>query len=221
MIQRSDCDTAGWRNTNGFPVRTKNIKSESGHWHFWSMLFRNLQPHGEKSHMSFLLPNNCVRQYPFVGDAPSCSQRPMVFPASLQSGVEACPRNADKFVLACVRLWKNSAGQDKKMALRKENWSYFCTTQNRNTVCTAHRLLWLLSIPAVTSAGLYGHFHLSLQLQAEGRQHPFYLKTMLVRQDKCIFNLQVSRVLSRAILISTRSEKQLIIPDSACGLLVH
>lgn len=114
MIQRSDCDTAGWRNTNGFPVRTKNVKSESGHWHFWSMLFRNLQPHGEKSHMSFLLPNNCVRQYPFVGDAPSCSQRPMVFPASLQSGVEACPRNADKLVLACVRLWKNVLGRTRR-----------------------------------------------------------------------------------------------------------
>lgn len=122
---------------------------------------------------------------------------------------------------ACVRLWKNSAGQDKTTALRKENGSYFCTAQNRNTARTAHRLLWLPSIPAVTSAGLYVHSHLSLQLQAEGRQHPFYHKTMPVRQDKCIFNLQVSRVLSRAILISTGPEKQLIIPDSACGLLVH
>lgn len=75
---------------------------------------------------------------------------------------------------ACVRLWKNSAGQDKKTALRKENGSYFCTAQNRNTACTAHHLLWLPSIPAVTSAGLYVHFHLSLQLQAEGRQRSFY-----------------------------------------------
>lgn len=141
-------------------------------------------------------------------------------PASLQSEGEACPRNANKFVLAGVRFWKNSAGQDKP-ALRKENGSYFCTIQNRNTVCTAHRLLWLPSIPAVTIAGLDVHFNLPLQLQAEGRQHPFYHKTVLVRQDKCIFNLQVSRVLSRAILISTGSEKQLIIPDSACGLLVH
>lgn len=221
MIQRGECDAAEWRNTNGFPVRTKNLKFESGHWHFWSMLFKHLQPHGEKSHMSSLHQNNCVRHYPFVGDAPNCSQRPMVSPASLYSEVEACPRNATKFVQACVRLWKNSAGQDKATALRKENGSYFCTTQNRNTARTAHRLPWLPSIPAVTSAELYVLFHLSLQLQAEGRQHPFYHKTMLLRQDKCIFNLQVSRVLSRAILISTGSEKQIIIPDSACGLLVH
>lgn len=135
--------------------------------------------------------------------------------------MEACLSNANKFMEACVRLWKNSAGQDKKTALRKENGSYFCTAQNRNTACTAHHLLWLPSIPAVTSAGLYVHFHLSLQLQAEGRQRSFYHKTMLVRQDKCIFNLQVSRILSRAILISTGHEKQLIIPDSACRLLVH
>lgn len=145
----------------------------------------------------------------------------MVSPASLYSEVESCPRNANKFLQACVRLWKNRAGWDKMTVLRKENGSYFCTARNRNTACTAHRLLWLPSIPAVTSAELYVPFHLSLQLQAEGRQHPFYCKTMLVRQDKCIFNLQVSRVLSRAILIPTGSEKQIIIPDSACGLLVH
>lgn len=118
-----------------------------------------------------------------------------------------------------VRLWKNSSGQDKKTVLwkKKKKGSCFYTAQNSNMACRAHSLLWFPSIPAVTSSGLYMQFHLFLssRLRANSTHSTtwpcFFAKTSVLSICKL-----ANWVLSRAILISTGSKKQLITPDSAC-----
>lgn len=89
--------------------------------------------------------------------------------------MEACPRNPNKLCPGRKRL-----DRTRSQYSEKKRKVIFTQLRIEHTACTACHLLWLASVPAVTNAELYVHFHLSLQYQAEGKQHPFYHMTMLV-----------------------------------------